>query len=152
MDVSASRTYPAAPEAAFDACLSVPLPFFLGRRFAALPPIKEVRDQHSWAAPGDTRTVVMSDGSTTRETLTAVARPTQFTYLLDELTGPLKALATSVRGRFDVEPAGTGSRITWSWSIDPRSPLGPIAMPVLGWMWRGWARQGLARLEQLLVP
>lgn len=152
MDVSASRTYPVAPDAAFDACLTVPLPFFLARRYAALPAVREVRGQHSWAQAGDTRTVVLADGTTSRETLTAVARPTHFTYLLDELTGPLKALATGVRGRFEVEPAGAGARITWSWSIDPRLPVGPLAMPVLGWMWRGWARQALAQLEQLLVP
>ena len=151
MDVSSSRIYPVTPQTAYDGCIAMPLPFFLAKRFATLPPVAEVRDQHSWGVVGDTRAIVMKDRSRTAETLTAAEGPQFFTYRLDPQTGALKQLATEVRGRFEFEPVGDGTRVTWSWSIDPTG-VGRPAMPVFGWMWRGWARQAMEQLGRYLVP
>lgn len=150
LELSSSRIYPVSPETAYDACLGMSLPQFLARRFAALPAVREVRDQHAWASVGDTRTIVLADGTTSRETLTALEPHQFFTYRLDQLTGPLKLLAADVRGRFSFEPTGSGAQVTWSWSVDP-TRLGAPIMPVFGWMWRGWARQAMDQLGHALA-
>ena len=70
LNVSASRSIPVPVEAAYDAVLPMPLPRIFNRRFAALPPIREVRDQEGvWGTVGQTRTIVLADGGTMHETL-----------------------------------------------------------------------------------
>ena len=49
------------------------------------------------------------------------------------------------------EPVGTGTRITWSWVVHPKSALGRFAMPTFARLWRGYAARGLQRIEELLV-
>ncbi|GAB3201226.1 hypothetical protein GCM10027062_22850 [Nocardioides hungaricus] len=108
-------------------------------RYAAIPPVKLVRDQEQWDAAG----------CTLRVTLTEVDRPHAFAY---RLTGPMGLLATSVDGRFAFAPAGTGVRVTWSWVVHPRGALGSAAMPLFERMWNPYARTALARLEAALIP
>ena len=137
---------------AFDAVLPLPLPQLFDRRYAALPAIREVRDQDGeWGTVGQTRTIALADRSTMRETLVAVERPSSFGYRIDQLHGPLRPLASSVDGLWTFEEAGTGVRITWSWTVLPSSPATALLMPALGRMWQGYARQALERLEDLLV-
>ena len=63
LNVSASRSIPVSVEAAYDAVLTMPLPRIFNRRYAALPPIREVRDQEGvWGTVGQTRTIVLTDG------------------------------------------------------------------------------------------
>lgn len=150
--LSASRTYPAGVARTFDATLSLPLPYLFEHRYAAIPPVTQVRDQGTWDAAGQTRTIVLGDGGTLLETLTEVDRPHAFGYRLTDVTGPMKPLVTSIDGRFTFEPAGTGVRVTWSWTVHPRGRLGSAAMPVFARMWRPYARIALERLESALVP
>lgn len=151
VELSASRTYPAGVARAFDAVLALPLPYLFEHRYAAIPPVKQVRDQGAWDAPGQTRTIVLGDGGTILETLTEVERPDTFAYRLTDITGPMKPLATSIDGRFRFEHAGTGVRVTWSWAVHPRGRLGLAAMPLFARMWRPYARTALERLEDVLV-
>jgi hypothetical protein len=151
LELAASRTYPAGVARSFDATLALPLPYLFAHRFAAIPPVTQVRDQESWEQVGCTRTIVLADGGTAHETLTEVDRPHLFGYRLTDLTGPMSLLASVVDGRFAFEPAGTGVRITWSWTVHPRGRVGTAAMPVFGRMWNGYARITLARLEDVLV-
>lgn len=151
VELSASRTYPAGVARAFDAVLALPLPYLFAHRYAAIPPVTQVRDQGPWTSAGETRTIVLGDGGTILETLTEVERPDTFAYRLTDITGPMKPLATSIDGRFRFEHAGTGVRVTWSWSVHPRGRLGRAAMPVFARMWRPYARIALERLEDVLV-
>ena len=147
-----SRTYPVAVDDAFDAVLPLPLPQLFRRRYAAIPAIREVRDQAgAWATPGQTRTIVLADGGTMRETLVEVDRPRRFGYRIEELTGPLKPLVETIDGSWTFAPAGTGCRITWAWDLHPRGTLGTAAMPLLGRMWQGYAARAFATLEDLVV-
>ena len=49
------------------------------------------------------------------------------------------------------EPVGTGTRIEWTWIIHPASKVSAMVLPGLRWLWQGYARQSLDRLEQLMV-
>jgi hypothetical protein len=150
---SASRTYPLAVDDAFARVLAWPLPEIFSRRFLAFPPIREVREAPpTWDTVGQTRRIVLADGGTMLETLTRVDPPTGFGYAITDLTGPLAPLAESLDGTWSFEPAGTGCRITWTWDVRPRGRVGALAMPVFGKLWHGYARQALARLEELLIP
>ena len=151
-ELAASRTYPADVARSFDATLGLPLPYLFAHRYAAIPPVTQVRDQEAWDVAGCTRTIVLGDGGTIRETLTEVDRPHAFAYRLTDLTGPMSLLVSSVDGRFTFEPAGTGVRITWTWLVHPRGAVGRAAMPLFERMWNPYARTALARLEAALIP
>ena len=147
-----SRTYPVVPQEAFDRLIAMPLTELFSRRYGPLPPIREVRDQSgAWDGPGQTRTIVLADGTTMVETLTLVDRPRSFGYRISELRGPLKALASGIEGEWRVEPAGTGSRVTWTWDVEAASRASSFALPVLARLWSGYARQALEELEHALV-
>ena len=135
---------------AFDAVL--PLPTLFSRRYAALPAIRDVRDQDGeWGSVGQTRTILLADRSTMRETLVSVVRPDSFGYRIDQLHGPLRPLASSVDGLWTFEEAGTGVRVTWAWTVHPATAATALLMPAFGRMWQGYARQALEQLEEMLV-
>jgi hypothetical protein len=122
------------------------------RRYAALPAIREVRDQvGEWADVGQTRTIVLADRSTMSETLVSVVRPESFGYRIDHVHGPMRPLASSIDGLWTFEKAGTGVRITWSWTVHPSTAATALLMPAFGRMWQGYARQALEQLEGLLL-
>jgi hypothetical protein len=148
-----ARTFPVDVDRAFDVVLPTPLPELFSRRYAAIPPIREVRDQQGvWGTVGQTRTIRLADGGTLRETLTSVDRPRSFGYRITDVTGPMKPLVTELEGEWRFDPAGIGVRITWAWNVHPRGALGRAAMPVFARMWQGYARQAMEEIERLLVP
>lgn len=152
LELNASRTYPVPVERAFDQLLPTPLPELFSRRYAALPPVREVRDQDGeWGTVGQTRTIVLADRGTMRETLVSVDRPRSFGYRISDVSGPMKPLASSIDGLWTLEEAGTGVRVTWAWSLHPASSAAGLLMPALARMWRGYARQALDELERILV-
>jgi hypothetical protein len=151
--VSASRSVPAAPERAFDAVLTEPLPRIFSRRYGPISPIREVSDQTGdvWGTVGQSRRILLSDGGSMTERLTTVERPGSFGYRISDLSGPFKALISSLDGEWTFEPAGTGTRITWTWTLYPASSVAGYALPVFARLWRGYARQALEEVEKILV-
>jgi hypothetical protein len=151
VSVEQSRAIPVDVPHAFDGTLSIPLPTIFCRRYAVLPPIKEVRGQiGTWGEVGQVRTVVTSDGGTMREELVAVDAPHSFGYRLSGITGPMGPLVDSIEGRWEFTEHGTGTLITWSWTLHPRG-LGVPLMPLIVRMWLAYARQSLERLSELLL-
>jgi hypothetical protein len=150
--VESSRAIPVGLQQAFEGTLPLPLTTIFSRRFALLPPIKEVRDQHgTWGQSGQSRMIITSDGGTMRELLTDVQPPHSFSYRLNDITGPLRPLVESIDGRWEFAPKGTGTEITWRWTLHPRQ-AGAVILPLITMMWRGYARQALELLsEQLLA-
>ena len=67
LELARSRTYPVGVARAFDTVLPHPLTGLFSRRYAALPPIREVREVRDqdgeWgsAGVGQTRTIVLAD-------------------------------------------------------------------------------------------
>jgi hypothetical protein len=148
-----SRAFPVSVEHAYDVVLPTPLPGIFSRRYAALPAIREVRDQDGeWGTLGQTRTIVLADGGTMRETLTSLERPDRFGYLISDITGPMKLLGRSIEGLWTFDQVGTGVRITWSWVLEPASAPAGFTMPLFARLWQGYARQAMEEIEAVLLP
>lgn len=140
------------PTQAFDGLMGAHLPEVFTRRYAAFPPVREVTDQpDSWGSPGQTRTIVMADGSRLRETLTEVDRPHGYAYLLDDLHGPLKPFVSTIEGAWSIAPEGTGARIGWVWTLHAKASPARLTMSVIGRMWKGYAERSLVELESVLM-
>jgi hypothetical protein len=151
--VEQSRAIPVRREDAFRDLVPMPLPTLFRRWYGPIPPIKEVRGQTGgWDAVGKTRTVVLTGGGSMREELTHLDPPHSFGYTLTDIKGPMSPLVSRVEGEWLVDPVGTGAKVTWRWTIHPRSALAASALPVFGRLWRGYARQSLEELSNELVP
>jgi len=85
-----------------------------------------------------------------REQLTDIDAPHSFSYRLSDITGPLRPLVESVDGRWSFVPEGTGTLITWRWTLHPRG-VGARVVPLLARMWRSYARQALEELSDVLL-
>ena len=150
--VEQSRAIPVAVEDAFSRTLPLPLPVVFSRWYGPIPPIKGVREQTGeWDAAGQTRTVMMVGGGSMREELTSVDPPRSFGYTLSNIKGPLAPLVSSVEGKWSFAPVGTGTRVSWQWVLHPKSGVTAPALPVLGRIWKGYARQALETLSARLV-
>ncbi len=149
--VAQSRAIPVDVQRAFEVTLPVPLTTIFRRRYAVLPPIREVREQEgTWGQVGQTRVVVTTDGGTMREQLINVDPPRSFAYRLSEITGPMRPLVDSIEGHWEFTEVGTGTLVTWRWILDPRV-FGSPFMPLVAQMWRRYARQALEELSDLLL-
>jgi Polyketide cyclase / dehydrase and lipid transport len=150
--VEQSIAIPIELQQAFDVTLPIPLTAIFSRRYGLLPPIKEVRGQDGiWGQVGQTRTVVTTDGGTMRELLTEVDSPHSFSYLLSDISGPMRPLVDSIDGRWEFVTQGATTLITWRWTLHPKG-LGRYVMRLITLMWRAYARQALDLLsEQLLA-
>ncbi len=151
--LSESRGYAVDHEHAFAVLLPLPLERLFTHRRAIIPPVTEVRDAPpTWSEVGQSRTIVLSDGGRMRETLTEVDPPRTFAYRITDLRGPLAPLTTLIEGRWQVDPDGAdGCRITWSWEVHPRFPLGRVGLPLFARFWNGYAAKALDELERHLV-
>lgn len=150
--VEQSRAIPVTPDGAFRGTLPMPLPTLFRRWYGPIPPIRAVLDQTGeWETVGQTRTVNLVGGGSMREELTSVDAPRSFGYTLTDVKGPLAPLVSRVEGEWIFTPAGTGTEVTWRWTIHPRSAVAARAMPVFGKVWRGYARQALEVLSEQLV-
>lgn len=152
VEIEHARTFPVGVERAYDVVLPTPLPTLFARRYAAMPPIREVRDQRGpWGTLGQTRTIVLADRGTMRETLTSAQRPRSFGYRLTDFTGAMSLFVAEVEGEWRFTSAGTGTQVTWAWTVHPRGVPGRLMMPGFERMWQGYARQAFELLEPLLV-
>jgi hypothetical protein len=150
--VEQSRAIPVSQEQLFRDMVPMPLPTLFHRWYGPIPPIKAVRDQTGdWDAVGKSRTVVLSGGGSMREQLTSYDEPRSFGYTLSEVKGPMAPLVDHVEGLWSFEPVGTGTKVTWRWTIHPRSAFTAPALPVFGRLWLGYARQSLEELSNQLV-
>ena len=148
----ASRSIPVAVAPAYAAVLPMPLPRIFCRRYLALPPIVEVRDQDGeWGTVGQSRTIVLADRGRMRETLTSVTPGASFGYDIAPVAGPLTPLVVGAQGLWSFAPAGTGVEVSWQWVVEP-TRVGALVMPAFGRMWQGYARQALEEVERALRP
>ncbi len=86
-----------------------------------------------------------------REVLTRYDAPTAFGYSLSDVRGAMAPLVDRVEGLWSFDPVGTGTKVTWRWTIHPRSRFAAPALPVFGRLWLGYARQSLEELSNQLL-
>jgi hypothetical protein len=143
---------PVESSLAFDRLISASLTEIFSKRYAAFPAIREVRDQpDDWGVVGQTREILLADGGRLRETLTEVDPPRSYSYVLDEIHGPLRPFVSKVDGTWSVTPQGEGCLVGWSWTMYPKTSPGRLTMNVIGRMWKGYADRGLTELESILT-
>jgi Polyketide cyclase / dehydrase and lipid transport len=95
--------------------------------------------------------LVFSVGGSLREEIVSVDEPRSWGYTLLGLIGPLSALLAVIDGKFLFAPAGNVTVVTWRYALHPRSRASAPALPAFAWFWRGFARQTLEELSNLLI-
>lgn len=151
--ISSSTVIPAAGVAAYDALLAAPLEKLFPTRSGPIPAIARCEDQDgAWGTLGQSRKVVLTDGSGNLETLVGADRDTQdYRYELTDFEGPFKALIATIDGQFTFVPEGDGTRVTWSWTMHPTNAVAGLILPVFGFFWRRWATAMWPRYQALVV-
>ena len=138
--LSSSSVLATDVESAFQCLLDAPLEELFPTRSGVIPPVRGTEgEQGPWGELGQSRTVVLADGSRNLETLTAVDRPYDYRYTLTGFTGPMRLLVGRVEGRFAFEPVGHRTRVTWGWTLHPTSAAARLLLPVVGASWRRMA-------------
>lgn len=149
--VSATRTYPIPAERAYDLTIRWPLEELFDSRYGPIPPIVRTEQDGAWGTLGQVRTIHLGDGGSMQERLTIVEPGQEFGYEITGITGPMKGLAARIEGRWTFEPVGTGCRITWLWTIHPKSSASAWVVPIFGKIWVRYARRALDHLDDLLL-
>jgi hypothetical protein len=154
--VQQSLVIPVGVEKAFNGTLPAPIPVVFSNWHGPLPPVKRVEGQEGeWRAVGQTRVLKLADGSSMREEMTDVDSPRSFGYRITEMTGALALLIAKVEGAFLFEPVDvatdSATDVTWRWTVQPRSRLSALAMPVFAALWKGYARKALRALSEMLT-
>jgi hypothetical protein len=150
--VQQSRVIPVSVDDAFAGTLPVPLTTIFSHWYGPIGPIKEVRDQTGkWDAAGQTRTVLLTPTGSFHEELTSLDPPHSFGYALTGFTGPLGLLAGRADGQWSFAESGSATTVTWKWNIHARSALTAPLLPVLGALWKGYARKSLETLSAVLT-
>jgi Polyketide cyclase / dehydrase and lipid transport len=149
--VEQSRLIPVGIDEAFAGTLPLALETVFNRWYGPIGPVKEVRDQTGeWDAPGQTRVVMLTPAGSMHEQLTSLDPPHSFGYALTGITGPLGLLVGRADGQWVFTASGSATTVTWRWNIHARSALTAPLLPVLGSLWKGYARQSLETLSALL--
>jgi hypothetical protein len=151
LHVSRARTYPIPVEQAYEHTITWPLEELFHRRFGPIPPITGTDQDGVWGTVDQVRTIHLGDGGSMQERLVVADPPREFGYEITGITGPMKPLASRIRGTWAFEPVGTGCRITWSWTIHPASSASSLVLPVFGKIWEAYARRALDHLDDLLL-
>ena len=142
-----SRIYPGVDvQTAYDGVRPAPLPEVFSTRSGPFPPVAKVTEQvGEWGTEvGQTRRIHLSDGGSTFETMIALDAPRSFAYTLSEIKGPLKLIVSGLRGQWSFAEESGGTRVTWTWDVEPRNradrAAGPAAADVLELVRRQGAR------------
>lgn len=134
VDASAARVFPRLTQ-------HDPTKFY--PRSGVLPAVVEVRDQTGgWDAPGQTRTLVLSDGGTVVETLRSVTAPL-LSYDLTRFTGLFSALVAGAHAEWTVTKRGTGSAIAWTYTFTALPGRGFLVAAIVRLAWGPYMRRVL---------
>ena len=146
VDVTVKARAKCPAETAFDVIAPIDLSSIL-EGWLLVPGVDGVRDQTgAWDAAGQTRTVLLSDGSEVEETLTSVERPKSFGYRVGPLPGPLGLLAGFATGEWVFKPVSAKSTdISWTYSFEVDLIRHMAVRLIVAPMWRGYADRALKR-------
>lgn len=122
--------------------------------YGPLPAVLGPRNQTGgWDATGQTRTVLLSDGSSAQEELIDYRYPRYFAYPVKGFTGFLRLITKEAHGEwwFERGPEKASTAIRWRYEFVSRSRLAePLLCFITQRLWRGYMRKAL-RLSKLQV-
>ena len=145
VDVTVYAETSASPEKAFDFIAPIDLDRIFDR-WLLIPGVTGVRSQSGpWSTPGQTRVVLLSDGSEVREELRDVERPDGFTYRVGPFPGPLGMIAVAAEGEWDFSRDDGRTRVTWTYRFRPARLRRWLVLLLIAPMWRGYARRALRK-------
>lgn len=139
MDVAVNQT------AAFEYNVPIDLSSIF-RGYWPLPAVAGTKNQTgAWDEAGQTRIVLLSDGSSTQEMLTKYEHPSYFSYKVSDFTGSLRFLVSSAEGEWwFTSISSRKTHVKWRYVFHAKSI---IVMPVL-WLitkilWRNYMYKAL---------
>jgi len=94
---------------------------------------------------GAQREVVLSDGSSAPERLTAYEPPAHFGYRVGPFSGPLGTLVFHADGDWWFTPRDGATHISWTYAFAPRPWRRGLVSLLVAPLWRLYARRVLAR-------
>jgi len=147
--ISVSQTVDvcAAPAAVFALATGARLTEFV-KANGPLPGVAGIEGAADWSAPGETRRLTLTDGSSFCEELTAIAHNQSFSYRATGFTGPFGALVGEGRGVWSFSATPTGATVTWNYAFTPKGALAaPIVAVIAKLFWPGYMRAALERLR-----
>jgi hypothetical protein len=143
---ASAGAYAGAPPAAVFHRLTQHDPARFYPRSGILPAVVGVRDQTGdWDAAGQSRVLVLSDGSTVRETLTVVEEP-RFAYDLSDFTGVFGRLVTGGHSEWRVTATGAGAAIEWTYSFTSKPGWSLVVAALVRLAWGPYMRRVLPRI------
>ena len=105
-------------------------------KFGPLPAVVGVRDQTGpWDTVGQSRTLVLSDGSSVVETITDADSPTFFAYELSNFTKLFGKLVAGARAEWRFERIDTGTSIRWTYTFHAKRGRGWIVAAIVRLFW-----------------
>jgi hypothetical protein len=102
--------------------------------FGPLPGMDKVWNENAEGGlkPGSIRNLAMTDGSTLREEILELERPSKLYYRLTGFKSPFDKLLTAAEGLWLFSPHGAGSRIIWTMRFECTSiPAAVLATPLV---------------------
>jgi hypothetical protein len=98
----------------------------------------------AWDAAGQSRTILLSDGSRAREELTNYSRPQHFSYIVSGFTGTLRFLTIRALGEWHFEEQSGGTSVRWVYTFEARSVFAfPLLLAVIRPLWQAYMRKAL---------
>jgi hypothetical protein len=128
------------------------------RGYGPLPAVVGTTDQTgAWDAAGQSRTILLSDGSRAREELTNYSRPRHFSYIVSGFRGTLRFLTIRARGEWHFEEQSGGTSVRWVYTFEARSVFAfPLLFAVIRPLWQAYMRkvlrEALTQLEASASP
>lgn len=116
--------------------------------YGPLPAVTSTQNQTgAWSAAGQTRTVLLSDGSSARELLTKYEYPHYFSYTVSGFTGVLRFLTHSANGEwwFNSDASSDKTHVKWRYAFNARSIFSvPVLWFIVKMLWHGYMNKALA--------
>lgn len=134
----------------------VPVPLeSIFRGFGVLPAVLGTRDATGrWDGVGQTRTVLLSDGSKLREELIGYESPVYFGYRVTGFSGVIGTLANHAKGEwwFEQVPGEGSTNVRWRYGFVAQNGLVQPVLALVGrLLWRRYMERALARIRAAFV-
>lgn len=112
--------------------------------YGPMAAVVEVREQQGdWGQVGQTRKIILADGGSLVEEITAYHESELLAYQLKDLKGPLRILAREIHGEWHYYSTDKDqTRIEWQYDFLPRHVLlSPLTWLVVKTLWMAYMKR-----------